>query len=428
MRATIRPYEPGDLSAILQLWEHAGCVPVGHDGLTLDQAVELMTSNPGSTLVAELDGETVGVAIAGVVAAVGWIYRLTLSAGLEDGVVAGQLLDALERRLAEAGARKVVTVVEDGAPPLDGLLRHGFQPAGAMRYLERTVAGTGASVPAAVEELGAHIIHPGLWDELRGLDEAKQIIERRVILPLAEPALAARHGVFSPRAIVLFGPPGTGKTTFAKGIASRLGWPFMEIEASEIAGEGPDREAKLLAESFTRARSDLASAVVFVDEVEDLASARSEQRKVSPSVTNEFLKQIPRMREHPEHLLVCATNWVRRLDSAFLRPGRFDHVLPVGPPDDGARREIWSRYVEEITDEPIDLGVLAAASELFTPADIEFAARKAAQRAFEREHFEGSSHRAIQQDFLEAIASTRPSLSQEILDWFRDDVAQYARY
>src|SRR5579875_2181572 len=113
MRATIRPYEPGDLSAILQLWEHAGCVPVGHDGLTLDQAVELMTSNPGSTLVAELDGETVGVAIAGVVAAVGWIYRLTLSAGLEDGVVAGQLLDALERRLAEAGARKVVTVVED---------------------------------------------------------------------------------------------------------------------------------------------------------------------------------------------------------------------------------------------------------------------------------------------------------------------------
>ncbi len=428
MRATIRPYEPGDLSAILQLWEHAGCVPVGHDGLTLDQAVELMTSNPGSTLVAELDGEMVGVAIAGVVAAVGWIYRLTLSAGLEDAVVAGQLLDALERRLAEAGARKVVTVVEDGAPPLDGLLRHGFQPAGAMRYLERTIAGTGASVPAAVEELGAHLIHPGLWDELRGLDEAKQIIERRVILPLAEPALAARHGVFSPRAIVLFGPPGTGKTTFAKGIASRLGWPFMEIEASEIAGEGPDREAKLLAESFTRARNDLASAVVFVDEVEDLASARSEQRKVSPSVTNEFLKQIPRMREHPEHLLVCATNWVRRLDPAFLRPGRFDHVLPVGPPDDGARRQIWSRYVEEITDEAIDLGVLAAASELFTPADIEFAARKAAQRAFEREHFEGSSHRAIQQDFLEAIASTRPSLSQEILSSFRDDMQQYARY
>jgi SpoVK/Ycf46/Vps4 family AAA+-type ATPase len=165
-----------------------------------------------------------------------------------------------------------------------------------------------------------------------------------------------------------------------------------------------------------------------VDEVEDLASARGEERKVSPSVTNEFLKQIPRMRELPEHLLVCATNWVRRLDAAFLRPGRFDHVLPVGAPDAGARRAIWSRYVEEITDQPIALDALAAQSELFTPADIEFAARKAAQRAFEREHFEGSSHRATDEDFAAAIASTRPSLSTEILDWFAEDVENYARY
>jgi SpoVK/Ycf46/Vps4 family AAA+-type ATPase len=297
-----------------------------------------------------------------------------------------------------------------------------------MRYLERPLPAMGVTVPAALEELGAHMISPRLWDELRGLDEAKQIIERRVILPLAEPRLAARHGVAPPRAIVLFGPPGTGKTTFAKGIASRLGWPFVEIEASEIAGEGPERQASLLAEGFGRVRTDLAAAVVFVDEVEDLASARSEERKVSPSVTNEFLKQIPRMRELPEHLLVCATNWVRRLDPAFLRPGRFDHVLPVGAPDTEARRAIWSRYVEEITDEPIDLGVLAAESDLFTPADIEFAARKAAQRAFEREHFEGTTHRATLEDLVASIRSTRPSLSKEILDAFEEDLERYARY
>ncbi len=148
--------------------------------------------------------------------------------------------------------------------------------------------------------------------------------------------------------------------------------------------------------------------MVFVDEVEDLASVRHEQRRASPSVTNEFLKQIPRLRETSHHLLVCATNWVSRLDPAFLRPGRFDYVLPVDPPDDEARQAIWKRYVEEITDQKVDLDQLVRATELFTPADIEFAARKAAQQAFEREHFEGASRRATTEDFMEAIRHTKP--------------------
>ena len=428
MRATVRPYEPHDLASILRLWDQSGWVPVGPDGLTLDQAVELISSGAASTLVAERDGELVGVAVGSVAAATGWIYRLSASPEGDGDALARQLLGELELKLAEGGARKLATAVREPSPPLAAFERSGYRSASAMRYLERELPAIGASVPAALEELGAHLIHPGLWEELRGLDEAKEIIERRVILPLAEPGLAARHAVSPPRAIVLFGPPGTGKTTFAKGIASRLAWPFVEIEAAEIAGEGPEREAKLLAESFARARTGLSTAVVFVDEVEDLAAARTEQRKVSPSVTNEFLKQIPRLRELPEHLLVCATNWVSRLDSAFLRPGRFDYVLPVGPPDAEARRAIWSRYVEAITDLDFQLDALVAASELFTPADIEFAAHKAAQRAFEREHFEGATYRATEDDFLIAIRSTRPSLTQEILQTFEQDVEHFARY
>ncbi len=173
---------------------------------------------------------------------------------------------------------------------------------------------------------------------------------------------------------------------------------------------------------------DLGSAVVFVDEVEDLASIRQAKRRVSPSVTNEFLKQIPRLRAAREHLLICATNWVERLDPAFLRPGRFDYVLPVGPPDNEARAAIWTRYATEITDGAIEISRLVEASELFTPADIEFAARKAAQRAFEREHFEGASHRARTDDFLAAIDQLRPSLTEETLESFGETSRTHARY
>jgi SpoVK/Ycf46/Vps4 family AAA+-type ATPase len=144
-------------------------------------------------------------------------------------------------------------------------------------------------------------------------------------------------------------------------------------------------------------------------------------------VTNEFLKQIPRMREAPHHLLACATNWVSRLDPAFLRPGRFDYVLPVGPPDAAAREMIWQRYIGEITDEPVDVAELVSASNLFTPADVEWSARTAAQRAFEREHFDGVGQRATTDDFLAAIRSAKPTLTQEMIDEFRVETERFKR-
>jgi SpoVK/Ycf46/Vps4 family AAA+-type ATPase len=333
--------------------------------------------------------------------------------------VAPELLDTLATALVAAGARLVVAI----SGHENGLARGGFRPTGAALF-DREVAEVRS--PLALEAVGGRLIPPGLWDDLRGMDEPKEIIERRVILPLAEPELAARHAVEQPKAIVLFGPPGTGKTTFAKGIASRLAWPFVEIQPSEIGAEGAERQAKLLAETFDRLL-ELPEAVVFVDEVEDIASIRREERRVSPNITNEFLKQIPRMREARHHLLVCATNSVGLLDSAFLRPGRFDYVLPVGPPNDEARSSIWSRYVDEITDEPVDVGVLVEASPLFTPADIEWAARKAAQRAFEREHFAGGGSRATTDDFLAAIAETRATLTPAMLEEFLADTTRFSR-
>ena len=417
MPTLVRPFEPRDLARVLELWEH-GDTPAA---LTVDEAVELLRADGAVGLVAETDGHAGAAAVATVSGGIGWIHELGLNG---DRAVATQLLDELESRLAERGARRLAALV--GAPA-QGLLRdRGFDVVGDVAYLVRELSARHAA-PGALAELGALMIPPGLWPELKGMDHAKEIIEKRVILPLERPELAERHAVVPPKAIVLFGPPGTGKTTFAKGIASRLGWPFVEIQPAEIAGEGPERQAKILAQTLERI-AELPAAVVFADEVEDLASIRHESRKVGPSVTNEFLKQIPRLREAPHHLLVCATNVVGRLDPAFVRPGRFDYVLPVGPPDAEARRAIWNRYVGEISDEAVDVEALVAASDLFTPADIEFTARKAAQRAFEREHFEGAGRRASTDDFLAAIGEHRPSLSPDVIRAFEVDTEQFARY
>jgi transitional endoplasmic reticulum ATPase len=424
MRAAVRAYRPEDLTAVLELWEAAGCTPRGADGLSVDEAVALIGSEWAVTLVGEADGRIVGMVLSTVSAPLAWIHRVAVaSGGSGDAEVADHLLEHVEAEFAERGARKAAAPA--GSAVRDWLERRGYAGSPDVAYMQRQLPPA-PDTPWALARLGGRIVGPGLWQELQGLEAAKELIERRVILPLAEPQLAARHAVAPPKAIVLFGPPGTGKTTFAKGIASRLGWPFVEIEPSRLGGQGADREAELLADTFD-ALLELASVVAFIDEVEDIASMRQEDRRVSPSLTNELLRQMPRIRDAREHLLVCATNWVSRLDPAFLRPGRFDYVLAVGPPDGEARAAIWRRYVHEITDEDVDISALVDATELFTPADIEFAARKAAQRAFEREHFERVGTRATTEDLLAAIAQTRPTLAREMVEAFEEDRRRFAR-
>jgi len=428
MTTTVRPHRAQDLGRILRLWEEPGSFYAG-DGITVDQAVELIAAESTVTLVAEGDqGRIVGVAVGEHASVLGWITRVAVSAvsGEECERVLHRLLDDLERELAARGARRLAVLAAGGDGQPEALERRGYERATDLVYLERNLAGPPEDAEA-VAKAGGTMVPPGLWESLKGMDAAKHVIERRVVLPLSHPDLASRHAVDPPSAIMLFGPPGTGKTTFAKGLASLLGWPFVEIQPGDLAADGPDRQAQRLSHTFDQILA-LPNAVVFVDEVEDIASVRHTERKVGPSVTNEFLKQVPRLRQSPGHLLVCATNAVGHLDPAVLRPGRFGFVLPVGPPDGDARRAIWARFVSDITDEDVDLDRLVETSERFTPADIEFAARKAAQVAFEREHFENASHRATTEDFLAAIGATRPTVSEEMGESFLSDAERFTRH
>lgn len=165
--------------------------------------------------------------------------------------------------------------------------------------------------------------------------------------------------------------------------------------------------------------------MAFIDEVEEIASHRQTRPETYALVT-ELLKAIPRFREAEGRLLVCATNSIRDLDHAFTRPGRFDYVLPIGPPDRRTRGGIWERYVRA-SGAPVDLDRLAERSRYFSPADIEFAARKAAQVAFERSIHDSEDSPATTDDFLNAIGDVRSSITSAMTRDFEEDIERFAR-
>jgi transitional endoplasmic reticulum ATPase len=201
----------------------------------------------------------------------------------------------------------------------------------------------------------------------------------------------------------------------------------VELFPSRLAGESAAGLAAALREAFALV-GDLDKVVVFIDEVEEIAGVR-QPRTVSAAqgVTNEMLKLIPPFREQDERLLICATNSVRALDSAFLRHGRFDYVIPVGPPDPAAREAIWDRYLAVVPHAGVDMAAIVGGSKLFTPADIEFAARRTAQLAFERVLFDHGKEEVTTADVLRGIAETRRTLTAELVADFEQDIEAYAR-
>jgi transitional endoplasmic reticulum ATPase len=200
------------------------------------------------------------------------------------------------------------------------------------------------------------------------------------------------------------------------------------VSPSTLMVDGEDRLGANLKSLMEVARN-LDEVVLFIDEFEEIAGSRDQASRVDKSITNEFLKQLPLLKREPRaNLLVCATNYIRQLDAALLRPGRFDCVIPVGQLDHASRKIIFEHYLANTNRGDVDVDRIVQELPHFTPADIEYLFQKVSHFAFEKELIDGQDYRVTTETFLEILPLVNSTLTDEIIQEHEKDCVQYMRY
>jgi len=208
------------------------------------------------------------------------------------------------------------------------------------------------------------------WDDVGGLTDIKQAIREYVELPLTRPELMESYKIKTGRGILLFGPPGCGKTHVMRAAANELNVPMQIVNGPELVSALAGQSEAAVRDVLYRAREN-APSIVFFDEIDALASKDSMKTPEVSRAVSQFLTEMDGLRPKDKVIIIATTNRPQTLDPALLRPGRFDKIFYVPPPDVTARQDIFRIHMKGVPAEgAIDFGDLARRTDGFSGADI----------------------------------------------------------
>ena len=255
------------------------------------------------------------------------------------------------------------------------------------------------------------------WSDVGGLKDVKKKLEDNVIKAIRHPELFQKLGIEPPKGVLLYGPPGCGKTLIAKALANESQASFLVVRGPEILSKWVGESEKAIREIFRKAKASAPSIILF-DELDAIAKVRMGYTEgwSTEGILSQLLSEMDSLYTMEQVFVIGTTNRPDLLDPSLLRPGRFDLLIYVPPPSKEERLEILRIFTKRIPLDPkVSLEEIAAKTERFTGADLRSLCREAGLNAIRR-----GAERVGMTDFIEAFKYVRPSFTEDIEKWYEE--------
>lgn len=280
--------------------------------------------------------------------------------------------------------------------------------------------------PTAMREVYVEI--PTIkWINIGGLEGAKGELKEAVEWPLKDPNAFKRMGIKPPKGILIYGPPGCGKTLLARAVATESEANFISIKGPEIFSKWVGESEKAIREVFRKART-ASPAIIFFDEFDAIIPRRGmgySDSGVSERVISQLLTELDGIESLENVVVIGATNRPDVVDPAVLRPGRIDRLIFVPAPDVKSLNEIFKIHTKGMPlSADVDLSQLSKNSAGYSGADIEAVSREAAMNALRRNK---KAREVTLSDFRDAMSKIKPSITPDILAWYQSVMKRVAK-